>query len=106
MEQILVNIKEKNNKINSMIDKIIELNNDNNINDNNINSITEIYGNIDETFNNVEKYYYLLIDKMDVYKTIVDEQKIKDIKINEKIQKTLLPYMMMMKMTLDSKLDS
>ena len=101
MEQILLKLKDKNNKINSMIDKMIELDNNNNNNNNNINNITEIYNNIDETYNNVQKYYYLLMDKSDVYKSIEDEKRIREIKINEQIQKTLLPYMIMMKMTME-----
>ena len=70
-----------------MIDKIIELNNNNinNNNINNINNITDIYS-IDETYNNVEKYYYLLMDKSDVYKPL-KMKRIREIKINEQIQK-------------------
>jgi len=95
MEQILNNIQNKNNKINSFIQKTKELNN------HNVELLYNIFQNINDVFNSIENYYYLMLDKEDIYKTIEKEKRIKEIKINEQINKALIPYMLMMKMKLD-----
>jgi|SaaInlStandDraft_5_1057022.scaffolds.fasta_scaffold05307_3 predicted transcriptional regulator len=95
MEQIINNIQNKNNKINSFIEKIKELDNYN------IDMLYHIFENIDDTFDKLENYYYLMLDKEDIIKNIQEQKQIKNIKISQQIQKTLLPYMFLMKMRLD-----
>ena len=66
----------------------------------------EMFSNISTDINNlsdkIDEFYFTILDKTQIDKTAEEIIKLREIKINNKIQKILLPYMFYMKIILEN----
>jgi hypothetical protein len=93
-------LKDKLNNCSSFVDNII-----NNYNEtitlSNLKLLSNISSNINMIETELEEFYYIMIDN-NTNLNAEEKQKIKEIKINNKIRDAFLPYMMYMKILLEN----
>lgn len=103
LNKLFDKLKKKNNEITLILNDIISL--DIKLNADQIGILNNISNNINNTFIDLEKIYYQLLDKNDMIDNIIKAEKIKEIKIQEKIDKTFLPYIILMRMLLENNIE-
>ena len=101
LNNIITNLKEKLETNNIVINKILELK-DKKLNNDQIKMLVDISTNINEFDVRMEELYLSLIDDPIYDKTADEIIKIKNNKVDKKIQEILLPYMLYMKLILEN----
>lgn len=94
-------INNKNNKIKNTIDNINKLKLK--IDTEHIKKLYDVSNNLNNAFIELKEIYYHLLDNDNtISKTEEDNEEIKKYKIDNYIQKVFLPYMLLMKINLES----
>lgn len=101
LDTIFEKLKNTNEKINKKFNNILHLKLK--ISADKISNLYDISISLNKTLDELELLYYHLLDNDNSKeKSIEIKNKIKSIKIDEKINKVFLPYMMLMKMSLEN----
>ena len=101
LNNIITTLKMKIETNNIVINKILQLK-DKKLNNDQIRMLVDISNNINEVDIRMEELYLSLIDNSIYDKTAEELIKIKNNKIDKKIQEILLPYMLYMKLILEN----
>jgi hypothetical protein len=100
LNNLINKLKKKNQEIVLLLNDITNLNIS--LNKDQIDLLNNISSNINNTYINLEKIYYQLLDKNDMIDNITKEEKLKEIVIQEKIDKIFTPYIILMRMMLEN----
>lgn len=101
LEDIFLLLKETNKKIDNRYNDILNL--DLKIDVNHISILSEISSEMNKNLEQLDNiYYHLLGNDNNIEKSNELKGKIKDYEIENKIKKTFLPYMMLMRITLEN----
>jgi hypothetical protein len=103
LNKLFQNLKNKNEEISLLLNDIINL--DIKINTEQLDILNNISNNINNTFIDLEKIYYQLLDKNDMIDNIDKSEKLKEIMIQNKINKTFIPYMLLMRIMLENNIN-
>lgn len=91
---------DKNNKMIQVINKIKELKIV--LNNEQIDELSNININMKDNIKKINKLYYEILDKNDIFKSLEDLENIKKINIENKINKIILPYILLLQIGLDN----
>ena len=101
LNDLFIKLQKKNNDINEIFEKINNLNIK--MDTDHIKKLSAVSENLNVVNDDLNEIYYHLIDNDNtISKTLDDQTKIKDYKIDAVIKKTFLPYMMLMKINLEN----
>ena len=97
IKDIIYKIKNKNENIDSIFNKILDL--ELNFNTDDIKLLYNIYNNLDIVENNINELYLFLANKDPNYKlNDIMKEKLNDINIDNKIMNMFLPYILLARM--------
>ena len=105
LKNIFEQIDFKINKLKKIIDKFNNL--ELKIDTDNIKKLSIVSNNLNEAFDNLKDiYYHILENNENVTKSQEEKEIIKNNNINSIIQKTFLPYMMLMRIKLENEYEN
>jgi hypothetical protein len=103
LNKLFEKLKNKNEEISLILNDIINL--DIKLNKEQVDLLNNISNNINNTFIDLEKIYYQLLDNNDMIDNINKAERLKEINIQDKINKTFMPYIFLMRIMLENNIN-
>lgn len=103
LDQLIPNLENTLEEGKYFINKIKYLGTINSLQTRELELLSNISSNIHLIKDQIEELYYLLLDKTNYNHTAADKERIRDFKINNKIQEMFMPYMILSKLILQNK---
>jgi len=101
LDNVLLNFNTILNKNTSKINSIIELP-DKNLDLKTLSLFSKISENLQLLDNQIDEFMLLLLDESNIETTSEEKAKIRDIRINNKVQELLMPFMIYTKLILEN----
>jgi hypothetical protein len=101
IDDIITNMKKQVEKMVDIMDKIIDMDSKNDINEDDIEKLNSVSENLYKAVEHINDFY-LMINNNEIDMSTEDKLRLKNLKNSLKINKMFMPYMMLMKIKLDN----